>query len=57
MNNNNNINDGNINKNKKLNYKTIQNEKIKKSRAVNAKREYSKRPLKQILKTIKSFQG
>ena len=53
--NNNNLNDDDINKNKKLNYKTIQNEKIKKSRAVSAKREYSKRPLTANIKNNKKL--
>ena len=54
-NNNNNINEEDLNKKKNINYNSIQNEKTKKTRAVSAKREYSKRPLTANTKNSKKF--
>ena len=53
--NNNKKNEEDINENKNLNNKIIQNEKIKKTRAVSAKREYSKRPLTANTKSNTKF--
>ena len=52
---NNNIKNEDINKDNKINYKSIQNEKTKKTRTVSAKREYSTRPMTANVKSNKKF--